>query len=159
MNMRFLPERLGLLPWIVRTANVIAIGIGFFHWSVAFSQTDGVPARDPVVLELFTSQGCSDCPPADALLSELGSSDRGVIPLAYHVDYWNHLGWSDPLSSRRWTDRQSAYALALDVGGNYTPQMVIGGAAQCTGSDSGRIEREIGAAHSNPPAGQVRLHP
>src|SRR5260370_12175786 len=157
MNMRFLPERLGLLPWIVRTANVIAIGIGFFHWSVAFSQTDGVPARDPVVLELFTSQGWWDCPPADALLSDLGSSDRGVIPLAYHVDYWNHLGWSDPFSSRQFSERQSEYARAMKLTGEYTPQMVIGGAWQFVGSDSRSIARAVSAAHSTSTPGRARL--
>jgi hypothetical protein len=158
MNMRVLPERLGLLPWIASTATVIAIGLGFFRWSAAFSQTDGVPARDPVVLELFTSQGCSDCPPADALLSELGSSDRGVIPLAYHVDYWNHLGWSDPFSSRQFSERQSEYARAMNLAGEYTPQMVIGGAWQFVGSDSRSIARAVSAAHSTSTPGRVSLH-
>jgi hypothetical protein len=158
MNTRVLAERSGLVSWIVGTAAGIAIGLGCFGWSVAFSQTDGVPARQPVVLELFTSQGCSDCPPADALLSELGSSTEAVIPLAYHVDYWNHLGWSDPFSSRQFSERQSEYARAMNLAGEYTPQMVIGGAWQFVGSDSRSIARAVSAAHSTSAPGRVSLH-
>jgi hypothetical protein len=158
MSLRIIPKRLGLVPWILGTAAIIAISLGFFRRSVAFSQTDGAPAGDPVVLELFTSQGCSDCPPADALLSELGSSTKGVIPLAYHVDYWNHLGWSDPFSSREFSQRQSDYARAMNLVEQYTPQMVVGGASQFVGSDGGKIARAIRAAHSTSAPGRVSLH-
>ena len=106
-----------------------------------------------VVLELFTSQGCSSCPPADALLSRLRHEDFGgstVIPLAYHVDYWNHLGWSDPFSSPRWSQRQNLYARALKNAQVYTPQLIINGAVQMVGSaDSpirAEIERQLGGA-------------
>ena len=105
--MRSFRGRFGLVPWIVSVATVAAIGFGLFHKAVAFSQTDAAADGTPVVLELFTSEGCSSCPPADALLSDLGSSTKSVIPLAYHVDYWNHLGWSDPFSSHQWSERQS----------------------------------------------------
>ena len=158
MSLRIIPERLDLVPWILGTAAIIAISLGFFRRSVAFSQTDGAPAGDPVVLELFTSQGCSDCPPADALLSELGSSTKGVIPLAYHVDYWNHLGWSDPFSAREFSQRQSDYARAMNLAEQYTPQMVVGGASQFVGSDAGRIARAIDKAHSTSAPGHVSLH-
>ena len=86
------------------------------------------PSRPPkpVVLELFTSQGCSSCPPADELLTELGKHDD-VIALAFHVDYWNHLGWRDPFSSRSWSRRQERYAAALFRGRVYTPQIVVDG--------------------------------
>ncbi|MEO8378614.1 MAG: DUF1223 domain-containing protein [Acidobacteriota bacterium] len=99
-----------------------------------------------VVLELFTSQGCSSCPPADALLSRLRREDFGgstVIPLAYHVDYWNHLGWSDPFSSPHWTQRQNLYAKALKSDQIYTPQLIINGAAPLVGSAEGPIRAEI----------------
>jgi hypothetical protein len=158
MSLRAFGDRLGLVPWIVITAAIIAISVGFLRRSVAFSQTDGVLVGDPVVLELFTSQGCSDCPPADALLSELGSSTKGVIPLAYHVDYWNHLGWSDSFSSRDFSQRQSDYARAMNLAEQYTPQMVVGGASQFVGSDAGSIARAINAAHSTPAPGHVNLH-
>jgi len=99
-----------------------------------------------VVLELFTSQGCSSCPPADALLSKLRREDFGgstVIPLAYHVDYWNHLGWSDPFSSARWSQRQNQYAQSLKNNQIYTPQLIINGGVQLVGSANGPIHAAI----------------
>ena len=93
------------------------------------------------VLELFTSQGCSSCPPADRLLESYLSKEN-VIVLSFHVDYWNHLGWKDPFSSKEYTKRQYDYASALhaDV---YTPQLVINGQTQMIGSDSGKISNTI----------------
>lgn len=91
------------------------------------------PAPPPVVVELYTSQGCSSCPPADAYLQELAKQD-GVLALSMHVDYWNGLGWPDPFSSTVVTDRQRAYRAALDGRYVYTPQMVIGGRTHAVGS-------------------------
>ena len=150
-------HRLNLIPWIVTVAVVAAIGVGFLGRPVAFPQTNGAADSGPVVLELFTSQGCSSCPPADALLSELGSSTADVVPLAYHVDYWNHLGWSDPFSSPQWSERQSSYARAMNLDGDYTPQMVIGGGLQCFGSDRRSVSYAIAAARSVPATGRVSL--
>ena len=120
MHLRVLGERLRWLIRIGSAAALAAIGLGFPGWFTALAQTAGSPAGDPVVLELFTSQGCSDCPPANALLSELGASTKGVILLAYHVDYWNHLGWSDPFSSRQFSERQEAYARTFKIAAEYT---------------------------------------
>ncbi len=150
-------ERFDLVPWIVGIVTVAAIGFGFFRKAVAFSETNGASDGAPVVLELFTSEGCSSCPPADALISELGSSTKSVIPLAYHVDYWNHLGWADPFSSRQWSERQSDYARAMNLDGEYTPQMVIGGEWQCGGSDAGSIERAVATARSASPVGRTSV--
>jgi hypothetical protein len=88
----------------------------------------------PVILELFTSEGCSSCPPADALLRELSRTRADVLPLAFHVTYWNNLGWRDPFSFDGATQRQRAYAATLpsEV---YTPQLVIDGRADVVGSD------------------------
>ncbi len=155
--MRSFHGRFGLVPWILGIVTVAAIGFGFFRRAVAFSETNGASDGAPVVLELFTSEGCSSCPPADALISELGSSTKSVIPLAYHVDYWNHLGWEDPFSSSQWSERQSDYARAMNLDGEYTPQMVIGGGWQCSGSDSGSIARAVAAARSEPALGRTSI--
>jgi hypothetical protein len=97
---------------------------------------------DPVVLELFTSQGCSSCPSADEFLRKL-AKDKRVIPLAFHVDYWNYLGWRDPFSSRDWSQRQSDYVRAMKLSGAYTPQLVINGSRQMVGSSAFEIYRAI----------------
>lgn len=110
----------------------------------------------PVLVELFTSEGCSSCPPADALLTRIGADrELAIVPLAFHVDYWNHLGWSDPFSSHRWSLRQSAYAQALRRDEVYTPQAIVGGAADVNGSDERALRRMVAAARSR--AGEVRL--
>jgi hypothetical protein len=123
----------------------------------AFAQTSAAPEDSPVVLELFTSEGCSSCPPADELLSKLGSSSTGVIPLAYHVDYWDSVGWSDPFSSGQWTARQTVYVRAMKLSGADTPQIVINGRWRCVGSDPGAIARAIAAARATPPPGVVTV--
>ncbi|HEX3762778.1 MAG TPA: DUF1223 domain-containing protein [Kofleriaceae bacterium] len=100
----------------------------------------------PIVVELFTSQGCSSCPPADALLARLARAgslgDRAVAPLAFHVDYWNDLGWADPFSSPAWTERQHQYARVIDDR-VYTPELVVGGAAGVIGSNLAAVTDAI----------------
>ena len=100
-----------------------------------------VEAR-PVVVELFTSQGCSSCPPADALLAELARRDD-VIALGFHISYWDGLAWKDPFSSQSSTDRQRAYARLFDLGQVYTPQMVVDGAREMVGSDRPKVEAAL----------------
>jgi hypothetical protein len=101
-----------------------------------------------VVLELFTSQGCSSCPPADVLLGRL-TQRPDVIALAWHVDYWNHLGWRDPYASRQATARQRAYArqLGSEV---FTPALVVDGATVVVGSDLAAVDTAIRAARALP---------
>jgi len=111
-------------------------------------------APKPVVLELFTSQGCSSCPPADALLGEL-TRRPGIIGLAWHVDYWNSLGWRDAYARREWTDRQKAYAKFLN-GEVYTPALVVNGAAMVVGSDNGAVLQAINQASPPPVAVTLR---
>lgn len=98
------------------------------------------PARAaaPVLVELFTSQGCSSCPPADSLLKEL-SARSDVIALSFHVDYWDRLGWRDPFASAWNTRRQQDYRTAFGLPYVYTPQMVIGGRDQAVGSDRAAV--------------------
>src|SRR6201997_4936465 len=92
----------------------------------------------PVVVELFTSQSCSSCPPADALLAELARRDD-VIALGFHISYWNGPGWRDPFSSQSSTARQRAYARLFALGQVYTPQMVVDGAREMVGSDRRQV--------------------
>jgi len=118
------------------------------------------PANGPVVVELFTSQGCSSCPPADRLLTRLGEDPRfagKVLPLSFHVDYWNYIGWRDPFSSPRWSARQNDYARAFRSDRVYTPQLVVNGASECVGNEEGAVLSRISAALEKPPAGEVRL--
>jgi len=93
------------------------------------------------VLELFTSQGCSSCPPADRLLGTYASKEN-IIPLCFHVDYWNRQGWKDPFSAKEYTERQYDYAAALHAN-VYTPQLVINGQSEMIGSDAAAIAAAI----------------
>lgn len=116
-------------------------------------------AKGVAVVELFTSEGCSSCPPADDVLADLATSDRPVFALAFHVDYWDDLGWPDRFASHENTMRQRAYARAFGTGGVYTPQMIVGGSEQFTGSDRDRAAGAIGRALSRPAEVQLVLHP
>jgi hypothetical protein len=101
------------------------------------------PSRaEPILLELFTSQGCSSCPPADALLTELGKTP-GVITLSFSVDYWNYLGWHDTLSSPENSERQRDYARSRGDGRVYTPQLVVDGVYHVNGANEAAIEMAI----------------
>lgn len=117
----------------------------------------GVDARrTPVVVELFTSEGCSSCPPADALLARLDETQpvagAEVVALAQHVDYWNQLGWADPFSAHEFSERQGEYAARFGSQGVYTPQMVVDGGAEFPGGNSGRAFEAISRAAREPKA-------
>ena len=105
------------------------------------------PPRTPVVVELFTSEGCSSCPPADALLRALEEQAPAagieVIPLGFHVDYWNELGWRDRFSSHDFTQRQVKYVELMKLDGPYTPQAVVDGTFDLVGNQAGDVRQAI----------------
>ncbi len=105
--------------------------------------------RATVVLELFTSQSCSSCPPADRLLAEL-AQEPGVLALSLHVDYWNRTGWKDPFSSAAYTARQRQYAAALGDDSVYTPELVVNGTRGVVGSDRSDVWAAVTAARTAP---------
>jgi hypothetical protein len=123
--------------------------------------TDAGLPRKAVVVELFTSEGCSSCPPADELLGrlrrELSANNVQVIPLGFHVDYWDGLGWKDRFSSAKFTQRQEQYAQALRVDGPYTPEMVVNGAVEFVGNNAGQAQRTIRQEASQLEIAQVKI--
>lgn len=100
------------------------------------------------VVELFTSQGCNSCPPADKVLAELAKEGE-VVALGYHVDYWDYLGWKDTLGSAEFTQRQYGYARTFTERSVYTPQAVVNGRLHLNGANRSRIDREINAMSQN----------
>ncbi len=111
--------------------------------------------KDVAVLELFTSQGCSSCPPADRLLGTY-SSKENVIVLSFHVDYWDRLGWKDPFSSKDFTNRQYHYASAMHSG-VYTPQLVINGQSEMVGSDANKIAAAVKKVLAQEPDAELTI--
>src|ERR1700761_148450 len=119
------------------------LAIGAF--AVAALPHVAAAAERPVVVELFTSQGCSSCPPANAYLNELSKQPSDVLALAFHVTYWDYLGWRDPYSLQLATDRQDLYGRRFGDG-SYTPEIVVDGAAGMVGSDRGEVDHAIARA-------------
>ena len=110
----------------------------------------------PVIVELFTAEGCSSCPPADQLLARIEQAqpvpEADIIVLGEHVDYWNQLGWQDRFSARQYTQRQQEFAYTFSIEDIYTPQMVVNGQAQFNGADGPRALQEIRRAAATPHA-------
>jgi hypothetical protein len=118
------------------------------------SQTTAQPERTPVLVELFTSEGCSTCPPADALLTQLESAQpipgAEIIALEEHVDYWNHDGWVDSYSSSEWTVRQQDYVARFKGNSPFTPQMIVDGQSQFVGNSARDAQAAIQEAAHRP---------
>ena len=133
----------------MRTFTVFIFAL-LVHSLSAGSDLPGGNHGVPVLVELFTSEGCSSCPPADALLRKLDEEQpiagALAIVLSEHVDYWDHDGWKDAYSSSFFTARQEAYGRRLGLRSSYTPQVVIDGKEQMSGSDVGAVEGAIGNA-------------
>ena len=142
-------------------ASVILVFAAIYISIVVAKPAEAGPPQKAVVVELFTSEGCSSCPPADELLGhlreDLAAKKIEVIPLGFHVDYWNSLGWKDRFSSSEFSHRQEQYAQSLGGDGPYTPQMVVDGAVQFVGNDSGEARRAISQAASEQALSEVKI--
>ena len=140
--------------------GIACVGIAYIS-TVSGKTTEAGTPRKAVVVELFTSEGCSSCPPADELLGrlrrDLSAKNVQVIPLGFHVDYWDGLGWKDRFSSAKFTQRQEQYAQALRVDGPYTPEMVVDGAVEFVGNDAGRAQNTIRQQASQLETAQVKI--
>jgi hypothetical protein len=139
--------------WLL-TATIGAAG------ALAAGGRSHAAAPTPVLVELFTSEGCSDCPPADAVLGRLIASQPiagvEIVGLGQHVDYWDQLGWKDRFSSAALTNRQHVYGARFNLDSVYTPQMIVDGRAQVVGSDDGAARKAIERA-ADSPHGVVRI--
>jgi hypothetical protein len=160
-------------PWLILAIVILgslitAVVIGNQELTTIAARDDGPGAaqpggkRTPVIVELFTSEGCSSCPPADDVLAKLERTQpvegAEIIALGEHVDYWNYIGWSDPFSSPVFGERQGVYAEAFGRDGNYTPQMVVDGRAEFVGSNWNKAVAAIANAAGAPKA-EVRITP
>lgn len=130
--------------------GLVAILVSFFFGTsftskIVFDQGyDEYTAPGIVVLELFTSQGCSSCPPADELLRKIKQSKKDhVFTIAYHVDYWNYIGWEDPFSKPEFTIKQTEYNRKFENRSNYTPQLVVNGKEHFVGSNARKLYENI----------------
>ena len=139
--------------------RTVALAFALAASAVLPSRSLAQAATHPVLVELFTSEGCSSCPPADALLKKINgyrvSSGQLVVALSEHVTYWNQLGWADPFSAETWTDRQSRYSDRFHLDSVYTPQVVVNGDAQMSGGDAQGILRAVRAEGQGSP---LQLH-
>lgn len=152
--------------WI---AAAILVAAGSFLWALhrenrgAGSLISIADGKKSVVVELFTSEGCSSCPPADALLGHLrqppNASGAEVIPLGFHVDYWDSRAWHDRFDSAAYSSRQEDYARKFHLDGPYTPQMVVNGEFEFVGSMAGEARDAIAKASTQSPAAQVQILP
>jgi hypothetical protein len=150
------PKLMGFIFFFAAAASLIAV-LGVFHprqqtSAAPIPQSDG--SSQPVLVELFTSEGCSSCPPADALLKRLTETQPvagvQIIALEEHVDYWNRLGWADPFSATAYSVRQDEYASSFGSGSVYTPQMVVDGQFEFVGSRGDQARHTIQKSATRP---------
>ena len=126
------------------SASLLGLAISF----TAMSQASAQSTQPTAVIELFTSQGCSSCPPADKILGQY-ARDNTVLALAWHVDYWNYLGWKDTFSKAEFTERQRRYAVTLRRRQIYTPQAIVNGRDHVVGSHGRKLKSLIKSLSSS----------
>ncbi len=128
--------------------NLTLILLALISGYRCFAQNQHIsPTRNPVVIELFTSQGCSSCPAADKNLSRIieaaDKNSQPVYGLSFHVDYWNYIGWKDPYSSPAYTERQRKYSVVMNTESVYTPQLIVNGKSEIVGSAKMETDRAV----------------
>lgn len=132
---------------IAATAAIVICGVLILSFKKNKTTATDTMFEPFAVVELFTSQGCSSCPPADELLAKTitgaKKSGKKIFALSFHVDYWNRLGWKDPFSSSNFSQRQKEYVVALNLDGAYTPQMIVNGSSQFVGSDNSSLAQSL----------------
>ena len=142
-------------------AVITVVAASFLHPKISTESAARPLAVSPVLVELFTSEGCSSCPPADKLLADLdraGTADGvPVIALGEHVDYWDGLGWHDRFSSKIFTERQADFVRHLGISSAYTPQMVVDGRLELVGNDDNALHHALDQATHSPKSSQIAL--
>ncbi len=142
---------------ILVAASLISVGsfVATVSPAILSANEDESKRSSPVVVELFTSEGCSSCPPADKLLKSLNSDD--TLVLSFHVDYWNQLGWRDPFSSEEFTIRQRQYAGLFGLNQVYTPQMIVAGESEFVGSNKRLATSALAKAKQSESSQSLRI--
>ncbi len=143
---------------MTHTSRLRAGAFAFLFWlTAAAPHTAQLPAdteRTPVLAELFTSEGCNSCPPADRILEMLSKEQPVdgvyIVAMSEHVTYWDHQGWKDPFGSQRYTQRQNAYGARFKIESVYTPQLIVDGTTQLVGSDTAALKRALADAAGKP---------
>src|SRR5476651_1026951 len=146
----------------MKSTKILALTVIASSAFINFKKTVPSKANNQrfAVVELFTSEGCSSCPPADEAVAKIQKESNGkpVYILAYHVDYWNRLGWKDVFSTHEYSERQSEYARYLHLQSVYTPQIVVNGKTEFVGSEESVLRNAIRANLEKMPANQLTLN-